>query len=63
MVKRSVTAAPAEENFIKAYFELKRLREDIAHIERSAKQPGRRLSEARRDLRKGDDGIRQVSPR
>ena len=59
MVKRSVTAAPAEENFIKAYFELKRLREDIACIERLAKQPARRLSGSGRDINKSDDGIRQ----
>jgi hypothetical protein len=60
MSKRSVAAAPAEQNFIKAYFELKRLREDIACIERSSKRPARRLSAAGRDISKGDEGIREV---
>jgi len=61
MVKRSVTAAPAEQNFIKAYFELKRLREDIACIERSANVPAGRRSAASRDISKGGDGMRDVS--
>ena len=61
MVKRSVTAAPAEQNFIKAYFELKRLREDIAYIERSAKLPAVRRSAAGGDISKGGDGIQDVS--
>jgi hypothetical protein len=54
MGKRSATAAATDQNFIKAYFELKRLREDIAYIERSSKQPARRLSAAGRDISKGD---------
>jgi hypothetical protein len=57
MSKRSVAAAPAEQNFIKAYFELKRLREDIAYIERSSKRPARPLSAAGREARKSDDGV------
>lgn len=55
MSKRSGTAAPAEESFIKAYFELKRLQEDIACIERSSNLPARRLSAGSRDVRKDDD--------
>ena len=58
MSKRSVAAAPAEQNFIKAYFELKRLREDIAYIERSSKLPPRRLSAAGRDISEGDARVR-----
>lgn len=53
MRKRSATAASANPNFIKAYFELKRLRADIEYIERS-RRPSRQVSAAGRDARKGE---------
>jgi hypothetical protein len=56
--KRSATPASADYDFIKAYFELKRLREDIADIERSSKRSAKRLSARKRDAARGDDGVR-----
>jgi hypothetical protein len=37
MGKRTATAAPAENNFAKAYLELLKLREDVERIEKSLK--------------------------
>jgi len=60
MRKRSATAASSDFNFVKAYFELKRLREDIECIERSSKQPSSQVSAVGRNGSKGDDGVQGV---
>lgn len=57
MHKRSAMELPADDDVVKAYCELKRLREDVERIERSSKQPQCRASAAGRDAAGGDDGI------
>jgi hypothetical protein len=60
MRKRSATAAPEDFNFVKAYFELKRLREDIECIERSSKPPSGKVSAADSNGPKIDDGVQGI---
>jgi hypothetical protein len=60
MPKRPVTATSTDYNFIKAYFELKRLREDIEYIERSSRPASSQAAVAGRDTPKGDDGIQGI---
>jgi hypothetical protein len=54
------TAASADFNFIKAYYELKKLREDIECIERASRPPQDQSTVSRRDTPKGDDRIQEV---
>jgi hypothetical protein len=60
MRKRPATAGSTNYNFIKAYFELKKLREDIEYIERSSRPSPGQATIAGRDASKGDDGIRGI---
>ncbi|WFU15984.1 hypothetical protein [Bradyrhizobium sp. CB3481] len=61
MRKRSATAIPADFNFVKAYFELKRLRADIECIERSSRLPSSQVSAVGRNRPKGDDDVQRIS--
>jgi hypothetical protein len=60
MRKRPATATSADFNFVKAYFELKKLREDIESIERSSRPASSQATVAGRDTSKGDDRIQEV---
>jgi hypothetical protein len=60
MRKRPATATSADFNFVKAYFELKKLREDIETIERSSRPASSQATVAGRDTSKGDDRIQDV---
>jgi hypothetical protein len=60
MRKRPATATPADFNFIKAYFELKKLREDIECIERSSNSRSSQATVAGRDTPKGDNRIQKA---
>ncbi|WP_157088336.1 hypothetical protein [Bradyrhizobium jicamae] len=52
MRKRPATASSANCDFIKAYFELQKLREDIECIERASRPPQGQATAARRDTAK-----------
>jgi len=60
MRKRSATAIAADFNVVKAYFELKRLREDI-ESERSSGLPSSQVSAVGRSRPKGDDDVQHIS--
>jgi hypothetical protein len=60
MSKRPTAATSADFNFITAYFELKKLREDIECIERASRPPQDQPTVSRRDTPKGDDRIQDV---
>jgi hypothetical protein len=60
MRKRPVRATSADFNFVKAYFELKKLREDIECIERSSRRAESHAMVAGRNTAKGDDRIQEV---
>jgi hypothetical protein len=60
MRKRPATTASADFNFVKAYFELKKLRKDIESIERSSRPASSQATAAGRDKSKGDDRIQDV---
>jgi hypothetical protein len=60
MRKRPATAILADFNFVKAYFELKKLREDIELIERSSRPASSRATVAGRDTSKSDDRTQGV---
>jgi hypothetical protein len=60
MRKRPATATSADFNFAKAYFELKKLREDIECIERSSRLASSQATVAGRDAFKGDNRIQEV---
>jgi len=60
MGKRPATATSVDFNFVKAYFELKKLREDIECIERSSGPASSQATLAGRDTPKGDDGIQGI---
>lgn len=61
MGKRPAAAALAEFNFVKAYFELKKLREDIECIERASRPPSSQAIAAGRDTPKGNNRIQQIA--
>jgi hypothetical protein len=60
MRKRPATATSADFNVVKAYFELKRLREHIEFIEKSSRPASSQATVAGRDRSKGDDRIQEV---
>ncbi len=60
MRKRSAMELPANDDVIKAYHELKRLREDVDRIERSSTLPAGQMSAAGRDAPKGDDDVQEI---
>ena len=60
MRKRFAMELPANDDVLKAYFELKRLREDVERIERSSSLPQNQVSAPGRDAAKGDDDVQGI---
>ena len=60
MRELSAAAALANDDLIKAYLELKKLREDVERIERSSSLPQNQVSAPGRDAAKGDDDVQGI---